>query len=151
MTRMIAYLPKNFCASLSLSAPQGILAETGRAGKASFICPGLMYRVRRSAAADYNYAINSAYFTESDASVSGSVKKFGGKSPSRLLAVSEPKHSVAALYRMNTRAASALAPACTLRHGKSINCLMADGHVEDRDFNNFPADEAADPMFWKNE
>lgn len=154
LERMADYLPVNFGSSISQKAPQGIIARTGRAGKASFLCPGLVARVRRSATADYNYAINSAYFAldaGAPDAISGSVKKLGTKAPSKLLVLSEPKHSVAALYHMNSRAASALAPTCTLRHGKSINCLMADGHVEDRDFNNFPADEAADPMFWKNE
>ena len=150
--RMVSYLPKNFCGSLSLAAPRGTLIATGAAGNASFICPGLLNRIRRTSTADTNYAMNSEYFPfDITGPASASVAKLGGKFPSRLLVITEPKHSVASLYYLNTRAASALAPGCVLRHGKGINCLIADGHVEERDFNGFPADVAEDPVFWKSE
>ena len=146
--RMLDYLPKDMAGSLTLSAPNGNLISTGRAGNGKFICPGLKSRIKRGKTADHSYAMNSAYYPFDQGNIAAnSVAKMGGKFPSQLLMLTEPKHSVG-LYYLDSRAASALAPGCILRHGKTINCLMSDGHVEDRSFNNFPADKNEDSIFW---
>ncbi|MBR2509052.1 MAG: type II secretion system protein [Lentisphaeria bacterium] len=152
MGRMQDHLPLNFCSSLKSTAPDGIIAATGKAGKATFICPGLRSVVARSANPDYNYAMNGVYWTDNGANTAGtSVKKLAVKHPSQLLLVSEPKHGVNALYYLTARASSALAAGLTKRHGKSINCLMTDGHVEDRDEKTFPESETTDTLFYKDE
>ena len=151
MGRMGDYLPQNFGSKLDTKSPSGYIGATGLAGKASFICPGLRSAVPRSSTGDYNYAINSAYYTDDGANTAAtSVKNIAVKHPSALLLVSEPKHGVV-LYHMDSRAASALASGCTMRHGKSINCLMTDGHVEDRNEKTFPESKTTDTLFYKDE
>lgn len=152
MGRMKDYLPLNFASAIKKDAPDGVIAATGRAGKATFLCPGLRSVVARSAQPDYNYAMNGVYWTDGNANTAGtSVKKLAVKHPSQLLLISEPKHGVNALYYLTARASSALAAGTTKRHGKSINCLMTDGHVEDRNEKTFPESETTDTLFYKDE